>query len=104
MVVFTKKGGKNASFFINPIPPDSNKNDGPESVGKVRKSRESPKAIEKLESFVDHDLENIQHVTPNMHLINTTLLYRKDNSGGHSNNVCTDDKFFFKSKSLSTIY
>ena len=22
------------------------------------------------------------------------LLYRKDNSGGHSSNVCTDDKFF----------
>ena len=31
-----------------------------------------------------------------MHLINIPLLYRKDNSGGHSSNACTDDRFFQK--------
>ena len=29
-----------------------------------------------------------------MHLINTLWLYRKDNSGGHSNKVCASDRFF----------
>ena len=52
------------SFFINPIPPDSNKNDGSDTVERVHKSPESPKIIEKLESFADHDLGNIQNVTP----------------------------------------
>ena len=94
MVVLTKKRGKNASVFINPIPSASNKNDGPDSVERVHKSPESPKTIEKLESFADHDLGNIQNVTPSMHLINTHLLYRKDNSGGYSSDICTDDRFF----------
>ena len=59
---------------------------------RVHKSPESPKIIEKLESFADHDLGNIKNVTQSMHLINTTLLYLKDNSGGHSSNVCTNDR------------
>ena len=29
-----------------------------------------------------------------MYLINTHLLYRKDNSGGHSSTVSTDKRFF----------
>ena len=89
MVVFTKKKGKHASFFINPIPPDSNKNDEPDSVERVHKSPNSRKTIERPEFFADHDLGNIDIVTPSMHLINTPL-YPKDNSGGHSSNVCTE--------------
>ena len=56
--------GKNASFFINTIPLDSNKNDGLDTVKRVHKSPKSPKIIEKLESFADHNLGNIQNVTP----------------------------------------
>ena len=97
MVVFTKKRGKHASFFINPIPPASNKNDGSASLERVHKSPESPKSIKKPESFAEHDLENIKIVTLNMHLINIPTLYRKDNLGGHSSNVCTDVRFFKKS-------
>ena len=63
-------------FFINPISPDSKKNHGPDSLERVHKSPESPKTIEKLESFADHDLGNIQNVTSSMHLINKPLLYR----------------------------
>ena len=96
MVVFTKKRGKHASFFINPIPPYSNKNDGSDSVERVHKSPKSPKSIKKPESFAEHDLENIKIVTLSMHLINTLMLYRKDNLGGHSSNVCTDVRFFKK--------
>ena len=29
-----------------------------------------------------------------MHLLNTHLLCRKDNSGGHGSKVCIDDRFF----------
>ena len=61
---------------------------------KVHKSPESPKAIEKLESFADQAPGNIQNVTPNMPPIDTPLLYRKDNLDGHSSNVCTDDRIF----------
>ena len=75
MVVFTKKRGVNASLFINPIPPDSKKNDRPDSVERVHKSPELPKTIEKLESFSDHDFGNIQNAKPTMHLINMPLLY-----------------------------
>ena len=96
MVVFTKKRGKHASFFINPIPPYSNKNDGSDSVERVHKSPKSTKSIKKPESFAEHDLENIKIVTLSMHLINTLMLYRKDNLGGHSSNVCTDVRFFKK--------
>ena len=74
------KRAKNASFFINPIDLDSNKNDGPDNVERVHKYPESLEAIEKLESFADHDLGNNQNVTPSMDLINTPLLYRKDRS------------------------
>ena len=70
MVAFTKKRGKSASFFINPISPDSKKNDGPDSVERVHKSPELPKTIEKLESSAYHD------------------------SCGLSSNVCTDHRFF----------
>ena len=95
--IHKKKRGKNALFFINLVLSVSNKNDKPDSVERVHKSPESPKTIEKLESFADHDLGNIKNVTQSMHLINTPLLYRKDNSGGHSSNVCTNDrKTFFK--------
>ena len=96
MVVFTKKRGKHASFFINPIPPYSNKNDGSDSVERVHKSPKSTKSIKKPESFAEHDLENIKIVTLSMHLINTLMLYRKDNLGGHSSTVCTDVRFFKK--------
>ena len=96
MVVFTKKRGKHASFFINPIPPYSNKNDGSDSVERVHKSPKSTKSIKKPESFAEHDLENIKIVTLSMHLINTLMLYGKDNLGGHSSNVCTDVRFFKK--------
>ena len=71
---------------------------------RVEKCPESPKTIEKLEPIADHDLENIQNVTPNLQLINTPLFYRKDGSGGHSSNVWTDDRFtqeealFFKER------
>ena len=75
MVVFTKKRGVNASLFINPIPPDSKKNDRPDSVERVHKSPELPKTIEKLESFSDRDFGNIQNAKPTMHLINMPLLY-----------------------------
>ena len=61
---------------------------------RVHKSPELPKTIEKLEFYADHDLGNIQNATPSMHLINTPLLYRKDNSCGLSSNVCTDHRFF----------
>ena len=61
---------------------------------RVHKSPELPKTIEKLESFTGHDLGNIQNATPSMPLINTPLLYRKDNSCGLSSNVCTDHRFF----------
>ena len=54
--IYKKKRGKNASFFINPIPLDRKKNDGPDSVERVHKSPELPKTIEKLESSADHDL------------------------------------------------
>ena len=64
------------------------------SVERVHKPPELPKAIVKLESSVEHDLGNIQNATPRMHLINRPLLYRKDNSCGLSSNVCPDDKFF----------
>ena len=53
-----KKRVKIYHFLINPIAPDSNKNAGPDNVQRVDKSPESPKTIEKLESFVDHDLGN----------------------------------------------
>ena len=75
MVVFTKKRNKNASFFINPIAPESNKNGGPANVETVHKSPESPKTNEKLESSADHDLGNNEDVIPRMHLINTPMLY-----------------------------
>ena len=42
---------KNASFFINPIPLDSKKNDGPNSIKRVHRSPELPKTIEKLGFF-----------------------------------------------------
>ena len=92
--IFKKKRGKNAPFFINPIATDISKNDGQGNVERVHTSPESPKIIEKLESFVGHDLGNIQNATPIMDLINTPLLYRKDNLGGHTSTVCTDDRFF----------
>ena len=62
--IYKKKRGKNVSFFISHILPDSKKNDGPESVERVLKSPELPKTIEKLESSADHDLGNIQNTTP----------------------------------------
>ena len=46
------------------ILPDSNKNDGPDSVERVHKTLESPKTIENLESSADHDLGNIQNAIP----------------------------------------
>ena len=106
---FQKKRGKNASVFINPIALGSNKNDGPDNVQRVEKSPESPTTIGKLESFTDYDLGNTKNVTPSMHLINAPLLYRKDNSVGHSSlvsDICihhsgghscyayTNDRFF----------
>ena len=94
--IYKKKRGKNASFFINPIPPDSKKNDGSDNVERVHQSPELPKTIEKLKSSADHDLGNIQNATANMHLINTPLLYRKDNSCELSSNVCTDHRLFHK--------
>ena len=80
LVVFTKERGV--------------KNDGSNSVERVHKSPALPKTIKKLESSADHDLGNIQNVTPSMYPINTPLLYQKDNSCGHSSNVCTEDRFF----------
>ena len=91
-----KKRGKTASFFINTILPNSKKNDGPHSLERVHKSPKLPKTIEKLESSTDHDLGNIQNATPSIHLINTPLLYRKDDSRGISSNVCTYHRFFTK--------
>ena len=85
-------------FFINPIRSDSKKNDQPDSVERVHKYPELPKPIEKLESSADHDTGNIQNVTPLMRLINTPLLYRKDNSCGLSSNLCTDHRSFFTKK------
>ena len=76
MVVFTKKGGKNASFFINSIARDSNKNHGPDNVQRADKSPESLKTGEKQGSFTDHNLGNIQNVTSNILLINTPLFHR----------------------------
>ena len=61
---------------------------------RVHKSPKLPKTIEKLEFSADHDLGSIQNATPSMHLINTPLLYRKNNSCGLSSNVCTDHRFF----------
>ena len=55
-----KKRGKNISFFMNPIPPDNNKNNGPGSVERVHKSPESPKTIETLESSANL-LVDIKH-------------------------------------------
>ena len=49
MVTFTKRRSKNAPFFINPIALGNNKNDWPDNVERVDKSRESPENIEKLE-------------------------------------------------------
>ena len=81
-----KKRGKTASFFINTILPNSKKNDGPHSLERVHKSPKLPKTIEKLESSADHDLGNIQNATPSIHMINTPLLYRKDDSRGIGSN------------------
>ena len=89
--IYKKKMGKNASFFINPIPTDSKKNDGPDSVERFHKSPELPKTIKKLESSADHD------------------------SSGVSSNVCTDHRFLHEEvlfsrkeldnkQKLSTIY
>ena len=61
---------------------------------RVHKSPELRKTIEKLESSAEHHLGNIQNATPSMHLTNTPLLYRKDNSCGLSSNACTDNRFF----------
>ena len=41
-----------------------------DNVQRVDKFPESSKTAEKLESLVDHDLKNIQNVTPDIHLIN----------------------------------
>ena len=49
------------------------KNDVRDTVERVRKSLESAKTIEKLQSCADDDLGNIQNVTPSVHLINTYL-------------------------------
>ena len=62
--IYKKKRGKNASFFISSIPPESKKNDGSNNVERVHKSPELTKTIEKLESSADHDLGNIQNATP----------------------------------------
>ena len=70
------------------------KNDGPNNVERVHKSPQWPVTIEKLESSADRDLKNIPNVTSSMHLINSPLLYRKDNSCGHRSDVCTDNSFF----------
>ena len=79
IVVFTKKRGKNASFFsINPIAQDNKKNDEPDNVQKAHKSYESPKAVKKLESFAHQ------------------IYYWKDKLDGHSSNVCPDDRFFYE--------
>ena len=95
MVASTKKKeGQKCFIFINPISPNSKTNDVPDSMERVHKSPELRKTIEKLESSVDHDLGNIQNATPSMHLINTPLLYRKDNSCELSSNVCTDHMSF----------
>ena len=59
--IYKKKRGKNASFFINLIPPDSKKNNGPDNVERIHKSLESSKTIEKLGSSADHDFVNIQY-------------------------------------------
>ena len=72
---------------------------------RVHKSPELPKTLEKLKSSAHHDLGNIHNATPSMHLINTPLLYRKDNSRGLSSSVCTDlgfstKKSFFLRKEL----
>ena len=61
---------------------------------RVYKSPESPQTIEKLESSADHDLGNNQNAKPNIHLINTSLLYQKDHSYGLRGNVCTDHRYF----------
>ena len=90
----SKSNQRVTSFFINPIPPESEKNDGPDSVERVHKSPELSKTIKKLESSADHDLGNIQNTTPSMHLINTPPLYRKDNLCRLSSNICTDHRFF----------
>ena len=63
---------------------------------RVHKSPELPKTLEKLKSSAHHDLGNIHNATPSMHLINTPLLYRKDNSRGLSSSVCTDLGFSTK--------
>ena len=94
MIAFTKKRDKNASFFINLIPPYSKKNDGPDCVERIHKSPEFPKTIEKVESSADHDLENIQNAIPSMHLIKTPLPYRKDNSHELSSHLGTGHRFF----------
>ena len=62
-------------FFINSIAADSNKNNGSDNEQRVEKSPKSPKSIEKLETFADHDLGNIQNITPSINMINTPLLY-----------------------------
>ena len=58
---------------------------------RVDKSLKSPRTAEKIDTFTDHSLENIQNVTPSIHLINTSLFYQKDNS---DNSVCVGDMFF----------
>ena len=76
IVVFTKKRGKNASFFsINPIAKNNKKNDEPDNVQKAHKSPESPKAVKKLESFVHQ------------------VYYWKDKLDGHGSNMLD---FFMK--------
>ena len=74
--MYSQKGGKNDSFFINPIDRHTNKNHGPDNVQRADKSPESLKTAEKLGSFTDHNLGNIQNVTSNILLINTPLLHR----------------------------
>ena len=53
-----------------------------------------PSYLKQSKTRIFYDLGNIQNATPSMPLINTPLLYRKDNSCGLSSNVCTDHRFF----------
>ena len=96
MVAFTKKkGGKNALFLLILFPRTARKMMSRIAWKEFTNLQNYVKQSKNQKSSADHDLGNIQNATPSMYLINTPLLYRKDNSCGlSSSNACTGNRFF----------
>ena len=97
MIVFTKKRGKNASFFINPTAQDVKKMMSRIMWKKLINPLNHLKQMKNWNLFQQIP-GNFQNITPNMPIINTSVLYWKDNLDGHSSNdILTIDVFMKKS-------